>query len=134
MLLLPTKRLLRFWQEGLRGKAYRLIAGIEHEHKLVKVLEEAGIFQLHPEIYDVLRVEAGLPAEGHELTDAYIPLEVNLDEAISSNKGCYTGQEIIARQVTYDKVARHMVGLRLEQAVNPGAAIYAEDKRIGEVT
>ena len=120
--------------KGLRDRAYRLIAGNEDEPRLVRGLEEAGFYHLQPEIYDVLRVEAGLPGVGHELTDAYIPLEVNLDEAISSNKGCYTGQEIIARQVTYDKVARHLVGLRLEEAVHPGVVIYTEDKRVGEVT
>lgn len=60
-----------------------------------------------------LRVEAGLPAWGYELSDQVTPLEAGLTPAISFNKGCYTGQEVIARQVNYDKVTRQLVGLLL---------------------
>lgn len=62
----------------------------------------------------VLRVEAGLPAWGRELNDQVTPLETGLLPAISFNKGCYTGQEVIARQVNYDKVPRNLVGLLLD--------------------
>jgi len=62
---------------------------------------------------EVLRVERGIPAWGHELSDQVTPLEAGLRAAISDNKGCYTGQEVIARQLNYDKVTRRLVGLRL---------------------
>jgi folate-binding protein YgfZ len=84
--------------------------------------------------YESLRVEAGLPAAGHELTETYTPLETGLEAAISDNKGCYTGQEIIARQITYDKVTQHLCGLRLSQPASPGARIWAEEKLAGQVT
>ncbi len=61
----------------------------------------------------VLRVEKGLPAWPNELNDQVTPLEVGLRAAISDNKGCYTGQEVIARQINYDKVTRQLVGLCL---------------------
>jgi folate-binding protein YgfZ len=85
---------------------------------------------LDSEIQEVLRVEAGLPAWDHELSDQVTPLEVGLLSAISYNKGCYTGQEIIARQTNYDKVTRRLAGLLLpaDAAEGPdlrGAAVMA---------
>ena len=47
------------------------------------------------------------------MSDQVTPLEAGLRDAISDNKGCYTGQEVIARQLNYDKVTRRMVGLLL---------------------
>ena len=52
------------------------------------------------------------PARMRELTEDYTPLEARLDAAVSLKKGCYTGQEVLARQVNYDKITRRMVGLR----------------------
>lgn len=69
--------------------------------------------QLDPAAADLLRIEAGLPAWGRELSEEVTPLETGLLPAISFNKGCYTGQEIIARQTNYDKVTRNLVGLEL---------------------
>jgi folate-binding protein YgfZ len=68
---------------------------------------------LNPPTAELLRIEAGLPAWGRELSDQVTPLEAGLLPAISFSKGCYTGQEIIARQVNYDKVTRNLVGLVL---------------------
>lgn len=62
---------------------------------------------------EILRVEKGVPAWGHELSDQVTPLEAGLGAAVADNKGCYTGQEVIARQLNYDKVTRRLVGLLL---------------------
>ncbi len=62
---------------------------------------------------DLLRIEAGLPLWGRELSEGVTPLETGLLPAISFNKGCYTGQEVIARQTNYDKVTRNLVGIEL---------------------
>ncbi len=94
----------------------------------------SGVVALSPELYDLLRIEAGLPASGHELTDDFTPLEANLDAAISDRKGCYTGQEVIARQVNYDKITRRLVGLRLEHPVNLGSAVLVEGRSVGQIT
>jgi folate-binding protein YgfZ len=87
-----------------------------------------------------LRVEAGLPAWGHELTDQVTPLEAGLRAAVSFNKGCYTGQEVIARQENYDKITRELMGLFLPEdlplAALPeltGAAVHASPARPGYV-
>ncbi len=82
---------------------------------------------------EVLRIEAGragLP----EFTDAYTPFEVGLGRYVSGNKGCYTGQEVLARQVTYDKVARGLAQLRTAQAAQPGANVVKDGRTIGQVS
>ena len=63
-----------------------------------------------------MRVEQGRPRLGRELTQSYNPWEAGLDRAIHLDKGCYIGQEVIARLDTYDKVKQHLVGLRLSTA------------------
>ncbi|NUM44952.1 MAG: folate-binding protein YgfZ [Anaerolineales bacterium] len=118
-------------QPGLAGIGYRIIAPagaplVEHFH--------ASFPALSPAEYEIYRVEAGLPAAGRELTEDYTPHETNLAAWISETKGCYTGQEILARQVTYDKITRHMVGLKLDAPAQPGATVLAEGKPVGTIT
>ncbi len=76
---------------------------------------------LDAESQEVLRVEAGLPAWDHELSDQVTPLEAGLLSAVSFGKGCYTGQEVIARQTNYDKVTRRLAGLLLPADATDGA-------------
>jgi folate-binding protein YgfZ len=64
----------------------------------------------------------------------YTPLENNMNWAISSTKGCYTGQEVIARQITYDKVTRKLVGVRLGAEVAVGSTVFAGKQAAGTVT
>ena len=84
--------------------------------------------------YTSRRDELGRPAPGYELTEEYNPLEAGLAWACSDNKGCYTGQEIIARQVTYDKVTKTLVGLLGEDDIQPGAPVTVEGRSAGAVT
>ena len=89
---------------------------------------------------DVLRVEAGVPRFMVDMTEDTIPLEAGLeDRAISFTKGCYVGQEIIVRVTTRGggRVARKLVGLRLEDGAEPppaGAAIHAGERAVGRIT
>ena len=121
-------------RKGLAGPGFRLLAPAAVAETLQQSLAEAGFVQLTPETYDILRIEAGLPAANAELSEDYNPLEAGLDAAVSESKGCYTGQEIIARQITYDKVTKQLVGLRLEAVVEPGSLIEMEGKKVGTVT
>jgi folate-binding Fe-S cluster repair protein YgfZ len=57
-----------------------------------------------------------------------------MDWVCAENKGCYTGQEIIARQLTYDKVTKRLVGLRAPQLLQAGAAITVNGQVVGTVT
>ncbi len=101
----------------------------------ISALKSAGASQISEEIFWLLRIEDGIPSARGELNEAFTPLEVGLQEAaISLTKGCYTGQEIIARQVNYDKVTRRLVGLRLSAPVDPGVQVRADGKPAGQIT
>ncbi len=76
----------------------------------------------------------GTPLAGQELTEKYIPLEANLWSAVNFKKGCYIGQEIIARMESRGKLARRLVGLRLAAPVAVGAAVKAGDSVVGAIT
>ncbi len=121
-------------RRGLSGIGYRLLVPAEAGQAALDLLEEAGVARLTPASRELLRVEAGAPEAGRELVEDYTPLEVGLDWAISDSKGCYTGQEIIARQITYDKVTRQLVGLRAEAPMEPGWRVLASGSAVGAVT
>ncbi len=71
---------------------------------------------LTDELYHELRIEQGIPEYGLELTEDVNPLEARLDQSISFTKGCYIGQEVIARLDTYKKLRRKLTGLIFQQA------------------
>jgi len=123
-----------FAQKGVLGTGYRLWVESSAVGNLMQALEASGIPALPTDIYRILCVEAGIPQPSAELTDAFTPLEIGLTDSISMNKGCYTGQEIIARQVNYDKVTRHLVGLSLDAQVIAGDSVFADDKPVGQIT
>jgi folate-binding protein YgfZ len=80
------------------------------------------------------RIEAGVPAWGRELDDSILPAEAGLDEThISFDKGCYPGQEPIARLRHRGHVNRRLRVLDVESA-SPGDEITFEDKPVGRVT
>ena len=119
---------------GTSTSRYRLLTPAPAAGMLTEALVRAGATELIPATFEVLRVEIGRPGPQGELTDEYNPLEAHLHEAISNSKGCYTGQEIIARQVTYDKVTRQLVGLRLVHPVTAGARVMQGAKVVGNLT
>lgn len=121
-------------QRGLAGVGIRLLAAATSQAELEDALVKAGAIGLTPQSRQILRVEAGLPAAGAELSEAYTPLEAGMEHAVSGSKGCYPGQEVIARQLTYDKVTQRLVGLRLDGPVAPGGRLLAEGKPVGVIT
>ena len=84
--------------------------------------------------YHARRIELGRPLPGAELTGEYNPLEAGLAWACAEDKGCYTGQEIIARQVTYDKVTRSLVGIASDDLLPVGSALRVGGRDVGAVT
>ena len=121
-------------RDGLFGlSGIRLLSTMADAERLQTALDRLGCAQLSSETHEVLRVESGLPG-AIELSEEYTPLEINLLDAVSDSKGCYTGQEIIARQITYDKVTRHLVGLSVEKPVNIGWRVEADGRAVGEIT
>jgi folate-binding protein YgfZ len=101
-------------------------------------LAAAGSAPIADEHAEALRIEAGRPRLGADATDANLPDEVGLEEAISRTKGCYVGQEIVARRKTYGKPTRRLVGLRFERdLLPPGTDLAAADRAdrvLGRVT
>ena len=81
---------------------------------IAAALESAGAVQISRATAETLRISQGRPAYGAELSDAYNPLEAGLIGAIDFHKGCYIGQEVIARLDTYRKVQKYLVSLRFE--------------------
>ena len=83
-----------------------------------------------------LRVEQGVPAYPQEMNEDRNPLESLLKPHISFNKGCYIGQEVVARLNTYDRVQRFLCQLIVddEESVDTGAAVLVEGDQVGEIT
>jgi folate-binding protein YgfZ len=89
------------------------------------------------EVVEAVRVLRGLPENGRELTEDRNPLEAGLQSAVSFTKGCYVGQEVVARLRTYDKVSRTLrgvVGAPGSHAPEAGAALFEADSEVGTVT
>lgn len=84
-------------------------------------------------VYNALRIRAGYPA-GREISSDYLPLEVGLWDAVSFSKGCYTGQEIIARMESRARIARTLVSLAMAQFVEAPAPVALDGKVVGEMT
>jgi len=86
---------------------------------------------------ETLRVEAGIPRLGSDLTEEIVPPEANLEgKAFSLSKGCYPGQEVVARMDTYGSVRRRLVGLELKDPVVPPkhARLFCGDREVGWVS
>jgi hypothetical protein len=99
-------------------------------------LTATGASPIGEAAWDILRVERGLPLLGRELTEDYNPWEARLGHAIHMDKGCYIGQEVIARLDTYDKIKQHLVGLRLlpGDLPAPGQPLRDARREVGRIT
>ena len=97
-------------------------------------LIEAGAALISAETFDYLRLESGLPRFGRELTPAYIPLEANLWADVSFKKGCYIGQEIIARLESRGRLAKRMLHFHADHPLASDADIRLGDNVVGALT
>ena len=101
-----------------------------------RILSAGGVVPAGEQCLELLRIEAGLPAHGSELNEEHNPWEARLDDAVSLTKGCYVGQEVIARLNTYKKVAHYLVRLRVEGGTvpPPGSVVEEGGQAIGTLT
>lgn len=106
-------------------------------------MHELGVKGVSDQAFEVLRIEAGLPLYNVDMDDSTVVPEVNLENLISYNKGCYIGQEVIARIHFRGHVAKQLTGLIFEDLSEPsevaGGLIGAEikssdDKNAGKIT
>ncbi len=108
-----------------------------HSEEIRKAFLVAGARQASDADLERLRIQAGIPRWGFELTEAVLPDEAGLRERgfISDTKGCYIGQETVARIKTYGHVNRTLVRLLLEgEAPASGNEIVFEGEKVGAVT
>lgn len=96
----------------------------------------AGLVVCGPDALEVLRIEAGRPRLFAELSEEILPPEARLERWVSYTKGCYIGQEIIARLRSRGHVNHLLVGLQIEAERLPAkdAPVRAGDKDVGEIT
>jgi folate-binding protein YgfZ len=94
----------------------------------------AGAVEVSEDAAELLRVESGRPRYGVDLDDTTIPQEAGLnDRAVSFTKGCYVGQETVARLFYRGKPNRHLRGLRLDGAAATGDVLRLGDREVGRV-
>ena len=128
---------LLFRMDCLSWPGLRAVGDRPAVARLWRTLRDAGAHPIGEEAFETFRIEAGMPAPQHELTEDHNPWECGLSRAVNMNKGCYIGQEVIARLDTYDKVKQHLVGVvALDQAAVPrqGDLVRVEEREVGTVT
>ncbi len=123
---MPSASELSFW----------LVGSDEHISAVKEqlALHDDQVPELDPGIDEYLRILAGMGRIGHEWTLSYNPLEAGLLHLTSFTKGCYIGQEVVARLDSYNKVKQRIMGLIAPSELNPGDAIIADGNAVGVIT
>ncbi len=117
--------------------SFDLIVGAAQAASLWSSLVAAGARPVGYDVLEILRIEAGVPRHGKDMDDTTVVTETNLDAAVSYTKGCYIGQEIIARIKYRGHVAKKLRGLVFDQFSKidaPSAIRSVDDKEIGQIT
>lgn len=120
----------KFWMLGDFENAKRLIEYMQ---------ENKGPFNFNlvgEKAFNIYRVEMGIPAAPNELNSDYNPHEAGLTNYIDFEKGCYIGQEVIARLQTYDKVQKQLTGVRFsgQDITSEQLSIFNGDEEVGKIT
>ena len=115
---------------------FDLVVREEDAKDIWENLIAAGARPMGLEAYEAVRIQKGIPEHGRELGESYNPLEAGLWGSISFTKGCYIGQEVIARLDTYQKVQKHLVSLKLSPGtvLVEGAKLTRDGREVGLVT
>jgi hypothetical protein len=119
---------------GLALPGYTLISAATDAAAVWETLVAAGALPLGEQGWEQLRIEQGRPVPDQELTEDYNAVEACLWQAVSINKGCYIGQETIARLDTYKGVKQQLWGIQLSKAAAPGTPITVGEEKIGILT
>ncbi|NJK62651.1 MAG: folate-binding protein YgfZ [Synechococcaceae cyanobacterium SM2_3_1] len=119
---------------GLSGEGFTLCTSATEGLILWQQLSEMGVIPGSQLVWEQLRIADGRPTADQELTEAYNPLEAGLWQAVSLSKGCYIGQEVLAKQVTYKRIRQQLWGLRLEALQKQGTEIFVGEDKIGTLT
>ncbi len=111
-----------------------LIAAARDRGRLREALLEAGAVEVSAAAAEILRIEAGVPRFGAEMGSETMPAEAGIvEDAVSFTKGCYIGQETVARLHYKGRPNRHLRGLRLSGQAEPGATLLRGEKEVGRL-
>lgn len=111
-----------------------LIVAAPERERLRDGLVETGAVAVSAEAAEILRIETGRPRFGAEMGTETMPAEAGIvDEAVSFTKGCYIGQETVARLHYKGRPNRHLRGLRLSAPAQAGAALRLGEKEVGRL-
>jgi folate-binding protein YgfZ len=116
---------------------FDIVVSPDQATSLWNAFVSAGATPAGHEALDRLRIEAGVPRYGIDMDETNVVTETGLDEAVSYTKGCYIGQEIIARIKYRGHVAKRLVALVFDRSckIDKDAVIKSiEDKEIGRIT
>lgn len=121
------------------GEGFHFLVKQEDARAMFEALaheaDAKGVLPIGQEAWEQLRVEVGIPCYGHEIGPEVNPWEARLADSVSMRKGCYLGQEVIARLANYDKVQRYLTGLRYAgPAPEEGSEIRSDGQKVGVVT
>jgi folate-binding protein YgfZ len=119
---------------GLALPGYTLIIPIAEAAACWSKLITIGVIPIGDRVWSQLRILQGRPIPDQELTEDYNPLEAGLWHAISFEKGCYIGQETIARLNTYKGVKQQLWGIKLSTPVNSETPLILEGNKVGILT
>lgn len=119
---------------GFATLGYTLIVPASVASLIWERLTNSGAIPFGEKVWEHLRILAGRPAPDTELTEDYNPLEAGLWQTLSFDKGCYIGQETIARLNTYKGVKQQLWGIRLTTSVTPGSLIFKDEEKVGRLT
>ena len=126
--------------DGINARSVRtsigmdLIVPAEAAEAVAAALANRGLAAVDEAALEILRVELGIPRFGREMTNETIPQEAGINErAVSFTKGCYIGQETVARLHYKGKPNRHLRGLALERPVPAGSAVSNNDRELGTI-
>jgi tRNA-modifying protein YgfZ len=124
--------------DQLNVPGYAVYTDVQHEGAVTRAIERTGALHASPKTLEAVRIEAGYPIFGVDMTHETIPLEAGIeDRAISMTKGCYVGQEVIIRVLHRGggRVARRLVRLQIQGDVpQRGAKVFSGEREIGFVT
>lgn len=111
-----------------------LIAASESREQLIAALAAAGAPAIDAAAAEIVRIETGTPRFGNEMDSATMPAEAGIvAAAVNFEKGCYIGQETVARLHYKGKPNRHLRGLQLSAPARPGATLSLGEKEVGKL-
>ncbi len=114
------------------NQKFWILCSPENSIRLVDyMINNKGIFDFNlvgEDAYNCYRIIKGIPSAPSELNDQFNPHEANLLDLVCSTKGCYIGQEVIARLETYDKVQKHLKGISFNEPISRNGQLNLFDK------